>query len=231
MKKISKKTKSVLDAYATGMSVAECARAFDMHIQNVYQAVMRHCPQAYRGCQRAANTSISAYTPELSGATLEWLLSYDPQTGHFHHLTARGGRSGGVGAIAGTRMSTGYIGIKLPDRLVLAHRLAWLWMTGKWPDREIDHINGDRADNRWSNLREATRSQQAQNGAMRSTNTSGRIGVFLDKSRQKWVADVTLYGKSVFRNRYDSFQEACVARESAERKAFGEFASNGRRAA
>jgi hypothetical protein len=176
-------------------------------------------------------TGIVAYTPSFSGQLLEWLFSYDPQTGHFTHLTARGGRSGGIGAAAGTRANTGYISIKLPDRHVLAHRLAWLWMTGKWPDGEVDHINGDRADNRWCNLREATRSQQAQNGAKRSTNNSGRIGVFFDKHRKKWTACVTLHGRAVFRKRYDAFDEACAAREAAEQKHFGEFASDGRRAA
>lgn len=169
---------------------------------------------------------------KTTGSMLDLLFSYSPETGRFTHKTYRGPRTNGPGSDAGTARPDGYTAIKLPcGSVVLAHRLAWLWMTGEWPKLEIDHQNGNRADNRWVNLREATRSQQAQNGAMRSTNNSGRIGVFFDKHRNKWTACVTLHGRNVFRKRFASFEAACAAREAAERKLFGEFASDGRRVA
>jgi hypothetical protein len=162
----------------------------------------------------------------ITGTTLSLFYDYNPITGNFTHKTYRGPRSGGPGSIAGTKMSTGYISIKLPNGpSVLAHRLAWLWMTGEWPKEEIDHKNRDRLDNRWENLREATRSQQAQNGSKRSTNNSGVVGVSFDKSRGKWVARLTLNGVFIYQKRFGTFEEACVARKSAEERFFGEYAA------
>lgn len=96
-------------------------------------------------------------------------------------------------------------------------------MTGTWPDKTIDHINGDRSDNRWDNLRLATQSQQAQNGAIRSTNRSGIPGVFWDASRKRWTAAIEKEGKKWLR-RFRSLEDAVDARKTKEVEWFGEYA-------
>lgn len=161
--------------------------------------------------------------PDVTGTTLAMLFDYDPGTGHFTHKTGRGPRGGGAGCIAGHRMNHGYIAIGIPGKTVLAHRLAWLWMTGEWPKLEIDHINRNRSDNRWSNLREATRPQQSANGSIRTTNTSGVIGVFWDTSRKRWSASLMVNYKTIRLGRFKKFEDAVAARKNAEEKYFGEF--------
>jgi hypothetical protein len=161
---------------------------------------------------------------KVTGTVLELMFSYDPQEGVFRHKTYRGPRPRGPGSIVGTAMAHGYVMITVCQKKFTAHRLAWLWMTGKWPIDEIDHINGIRDDNRFSNLREASRSQNGQNGGIRSTNKTGRIGVHFDRSRKKFVADIMMNGKRVFRRRYNALDVAVAARARKEVELFGEFA-------
>lgn len=97
------------------------------------------------------------------------LFHYDPETGLFTRrvTVAPNARAG---ALAGRKNSAGHLQLRVHAKLYTAHRLAWLWMTGSWPSLEIDHINQDKADNRWSNLREATRSQNLINRGHRRKN-------------------------------------------------------------
>jgi hypothetical protein len=88
-------------------------------------------------------------------------LSYDPETGVFRWLTPGPGKR--ADGIAGAKMPTGYVHISFERKLYYAHRLAVLFMTGKMPETEVDHANGVRSDNRWSNLRACTTHQNAQN--------------------------------------------------------------------
>jgi len=71
-------------------------------------------------------------------------------------------------------------------KIYRAHRVIWLWMTGDWPPQEVDHINRDALDNRWSNLRLATRELNARNRSRAKNNTSGVTGVCWDKSQNRW---------------------------------------------
>ena len=86
------------------------------------------------------------------------LLKYDPETGVFTWLADRA-HNALAGCIAGSRLSSGYCQIKVGGPLFYTHRLAFLYMTGRWPSAEIDHIDHNRGNNAWGNLREATRSQ------------------------------------------------------------------------
>lgn len=163
------------------------------------------------------------YDKPLTAERLRNLLHYDPETGTFTWLAkARGGITTGY--------STGYAS-KRGDIIITvdyvqrkAHRLAWLYMTGEWPQQDIDHKNGIRADNRWENLREATASQNLANARLRSNNTSGFKGVTWDRERKKWVAQIRVRGRHIHVGRYTSPEEAHVAYMRAATHHFGEYA-------
>ncbi len=111
----------------------------------------------------------------LTQERLKELLSYDPESGLFVWRIARGGRM--PGSDAGT-VTNRYLIINVDRRLYRAHRLAWLYSYGSWPVADIDHIDGDRLNNRISNLRQASRSENMQNQhTARSNNRSGLLGV------------------------------------------------------
>lgn len=115
----------------------------------------------------------------LTAERLREVLHYEPQTGVFTRLV-RTSHNMRVGDVAGTRLKAGYIQVGIDGKNYYAHRLAFLYMTGKWPEHEADHRGGDRADNRWQNLRDATRSLNQQNlRAPQRNNSTGRLGVRL----------------------------------------------------
>lgn len=131
----------------------------------------------------------------LTQTEVQTRLNYDATTGLFIvRTTARGRRF--IGQLAGTVMKDGYIRIRIDNNKYLAHRLAFLYMTGAWPDldKEVDHIDGDRANNAWTNLRLVTKSQQAMNRKRPSVNTSGYKNVEWSLAQQCWFAKVTVYG-------------------------------------
>jgi len=150
------------------------------------------------------------------------LLTYDPETGSFFWKVRRGHMR--PGDQAGNIDSIGYVRLRLHGVLHHAHRLAWLIFYGEWPGREIDHVNGDRADNRIANLREANRSQQGQNKAMQRNNSSGFKGVCWFKPRGRWKAEICVLGERKHLGYFDDPQLASLAYQAAAKKHFGEFA-------
>lgn len=161
---------------------------------------------------------------QITGTMLELFLKYDPETGLFTSNVSSSPQRG-VGDVAGGRHQNGYTMIQVCGIIVRAHRLAWLWMTGEWPS-EVDHINGNRSDNRWSNLRIVTRPQNIWNSGLRSDNTSGCKGVQYDASRGKWMATITHNKKTVRLGRFHNLLDAVEVRKRAETKYHGEFATN-----
>lgn len=146
-------------------------------------------------------------------------LSYDPVSGLLHWRLDRG-RSVKAGCLAGCyRKSDGYYSIAFRDygARVLSHRVAWLLMTGQWPEAEIDHINGNRSDNSWGNLRSATKTENMQNTRKRAS-SSPKLGVFWVKARQAWVAAIKVDGVKIHLLQTVDFFQACCARKSAEAK-------------
>lgn len=150
------------------------------------------------------------------------LLDYDPLTGDFRWKVRRGQAS--VGKIAGTPHNQGYIQIKAGEKIVLAHRLAWFVTYGKFPSCDIDHINGDKRDNRIANLRLATRSENMANTTLPRSNTSGFKGVWYFKRTGRWMAGFRKDGKSIHLGYFDTAEEAAEAHRIAYAKAFGEYA-------
>ena len=133
------------------------------------------------------------------------------------------GSRAGKGDIAGAINKCGYRHIKIDGHVYYAHRLAWLHFHGRWPDDMIDHINGDRADNRICNLREATNSQNMQNTGKPSTNKSGHKGVCWDKCRQKWAVEIRINGYKIHLGRFYTIENALAHYAQANARYHGSF--------
>jgi hypothetical protein len=135
-------------------------------------------------------------------------LRYDAETGLFlWTIDPKFGIK--AGDIAGSRTKHGYIRISFKRRLYLAHRLAWLYVHGRWPVDQIDHINGVKSDNRILNLREATAIQNLQNQRRAQRNSqTGLLGVSRYPSRDKFVAVIRANGRQVFLGYFDTAEDA-----------------------
>lgn len=162
--------------------------------------------------------------PELTQARLKEALHYEPETGVFTWRAHIGTRAR-PGVRAGSLCARdGYCRVRLDRRMHLAHRLAFLYMTGVMPLKDVDHINRVRADNRWCNLRPATAAENAANRGLRSDSTSGRRGVTWHKKTQKWQAHGMLHGRKIYLGLYTVLEEAAVASQKWREENFAEFA-------
>lgn len=125
----------------------------------------------------------------LTADRLRELLSYDPETGDFVWLVSPR-RNVAAGTLAGSVHSKGYLHIRVDCGLYLSHRLARLYVTGEWPAALVDHRDGDKRNNRYSNLRDATTQTNKQNTrhAYKNNLSSGLLGVSLDRKSGKWRA-------------------------------------------
>jgi hypothetical protein len=130
-------------------------------------------------------------TKILTQKRLKELLQYNPDTGRFTWLQPSN-RFSQVrpGDPAGSLHKRGYVHIKVDWQSYKAHRLAWLYVHGRWPEPAIDHINRDKADNRLVNLREADQLRNMQNKSIYARNTSGYTGVSPHRDTGKWVAQL-----------------------------------------
>ena len=154
---------------------------------------------------------------------LREILRYDPETGHFTYLVSRGPVR--AGSRAGTVQRCGgglYVRIQIDGYCYLAHRLAYFYMTDKWPTEMIDHWDLDGTNNCWSNLRPASRSQNGANGNAYRSNQLGIKGVFQKGNR--FIASIKVNGKQRYLGSYGTSGEAADAFALASRRARGEFA-------
>ena len=154
--------------------------------------------------------------PELTAEKLRSVLDYEPATGIFTWKVSTSRRVK-VGDVAGCPDGGGYLRIKIQSRLYKAHRLAWLYTYGEWPEDQIDHINRNKTDNRIANLREVTNKQNGQNASKRSDNTSGHPGVGWHKQSAKWVAQIKHNQKLIHLGYFTTLEEAIAARKAAEK--------------
>lgn len=158
----------------------------------------------------------------LTQDTLRSQIEYDPETGLFSWLVVKGNRKRGW--FSGAKTSNGYMTIKLFGSTEYAHRLAWLYMTGKNAHSVIDHIDRDKSNNKFVNLRQATKGENVMNAkTTRSDNTSGYTGVSWHSQRRKWQAKVYKDG-TWFTKLCESKEEAIAFCKENAQKLFGEFA-------
>jgi hypothetical protein len=162
--------------------------------------------------------------PRLTRARLRELLHYNSKTGEFRwrkrpRNSVRIDRSAGhVPSQQGRRR------IGIDRRVYVAHQLAWFYMTGRWGYPTIDHRDGDAGNNRWTNLRQASRSQNNANRRRPRHNTSGYKGARLCHESGKWRACIGRNGKNIHLGRFETAEAAHAAYLAAARKLFGEFA-------
>jgi hypothetical protein len=158
-------------------------------------------------------------TPEY----LRQRLEYDPVTGaltwkEFHPIhKGWNERWAGKPAFAGCN-GNGYRQGAIDGQMLLGHRVAWAIHYGRWPSQALDHINGNRAENRLDNLREVTPTENNRNMKKFVSNTSGATGVSYHKRDKRYRAFVSAGDKSVHLGNYLTFDEARAAREAAERE-------------
>ncbi len=172
----------------------------------------------------AKNTAITA-------EQVRAILHYDPETGIFRwHARSGAARytrtfnSRFAGKVARSVDSHGHLRINIGGVFYAAHRLAWVYMTGKWPGDQIDHIDMDRENNRWVNLREATNAQNNSNRRVQSNNKIGLKGVSICSTTKKYRATITADGKQRTLGRFDCPAAAHFAYVVAADQLHGEFA-------
>lgn len=157
---------------------------------------------------------------DISLALAVWLL-HDPVTGLITWKKSKG--TAKARSIAGCNGPGGYLTIRVNRQLHYAHRLMWILETGTWPD-QVDHINGNRADNRFANLRNASQTQNNRNNRMKSTNTSGFKGVSWSTPLKKWRATITTNRITQQLGGFEHAQDAALAYDNAARQLHGQFA-------
>ena len=160
----------------------------------------------------------------LTQERLKQVLYYDNKTGEF---TWRENSSKSMSnKAAGFLNDQGYILIGIGNDKYRAHRLAWLYVYGEWPQNDLDHINGIKTDNFITNLREATDSQNLSNSKKPKTNKSGFKGVSWHSNAKKWQSHIRVNGKSIYLGLFQTPEKAHQAYRTAARKYKGDFARN-----
>lgn len=167
--------------------------------------------------------------PLPTQARLKELFLHDPETGEFvwkkRDRAAFATQSAYISFVSRCEMRVaghiqeGYRKIVVDGRQYLAHRLIWMFIHGedvKYPEYEIDHVNGNRSDNRIQNLRKVTKSQNQRNGSMRINNSSGVIGVNWCNPKKRWVARIWDGPRHKYLGQYANLADAAAARRKAE---------------
>jgi HNH endonuclease len=161
-------------------------------------------------------------TQPLTIERLKYLLEYYPESGHLvWRITS--GRSK-AGEQTGCLHVHGYLLVGIDGKVYKSHRLAWAIFYGYWPISQLDHANGDRADNRICNLREATNSQNGWNCKVRKHSKSGIKGLRWNPQRKKWEAEIRANHQRFRLGRFDCLGHALKTRAAAVKQHHGEFA-------
>lgn len=169
-----------------------------------------------------------AKTDDLTADFLRQVLEYNPDTGVFIRKyrpdKSKAYNAQWAGKIAGSVNGDGYVCINIDRVSYLASRLAFLYVNGHWPNGEVDHDNHDKTDNRISNLRDSTHSQNQHNRSAYSNNTSGYKGVSYKKANKKWFAHIRVNGKRIHLGYFFTPKDAHNAYQKAAKIYHGKFA-------
>lgn len=205
---------------ATEKLIINCRQHGDFH-QVADSHLHRHgCPKCAietNSIKRKEKTRRSRI--ELTSDVLKSRLSYSESTGIFRWKSSE--------EVAGTVNASGYIMITIMGKSYRAHRLAWLYTHGRWPNEQIDHINNIRDDNRIVNLREATHGENMKNMTMSKANTSGVKGVSWCKVMKKWFAYVGNSNQRIKVGYFNDIESAEIAVKKTREKLHYEFHNHG----
>ena len=152
--------------------------------------------------------------------SLRKLFAYDPLQGGFIRLVRSGSR-GRIGPVHGCLDKKGYLVIGIGGRNYFCHRLAWALYYGEWPNGDLDHIDGEKTNNKITNLRIAKPEENNRNKSSIATNTSGFRGVCIEG--KKFRATIRFEGKKINLGTYETAQEAHAAYVTASKEYFGDF--------
>lgn len=162
----------------------------------------------------------------LSLENLKRLLNYNADSGEFTWRKTMSSNAK-AGQVAGSICKDGYRHIKVNGVAYKAHRLAWFYSTGEWPESEVDHKYLNKDDNRISTIRKATPSQNSSNRGIRSDNSSGYKGVSWNKKSNKWSAEITSNGQRKHLGYFEKIEDASAAYKSAATEQHGQFSLEG----
>ena len=161
----------------------------------------------------------------VTADSLHDLFDYNPETGLLT-WKVHAARRRKPGDIAGCKDPSGRILVGIKGKLFKAHRIIWAMMTGEWPTLSIDHINEDPSDNRWCNLRLATKSENMRNMTITKANSSGTKGVGFHVRANKWRAYIGVNGKTLHLGLFETKEEAIAMRKEAATFLHGPFAKH-----
>lgn len=155
---------------------------------------------------------------DLTAAEVSSAVAFSQETGEFYWRTD-GPQGRRAGAVASRKAAKGYRGLTIGGVPVLCHRLVWFITRGEWPAADVDHINGNRGDNRPENLRAGSRSFNMQNlkRAHRDSST-GLLGAYFDSRRGKFYASIGKEGRSTFLGYADTAEAAHANYVAAKRQ-------------
>lgn len=151
-----------------------------------------------------------AKSKHVTQEELKDVLDYNPETGIFKWKRGRY-----RGNIAGSINKSGYPTVRIGLRQYYLHRLAILFISGNTPARCVDHLDRDKTNNRLDNLRVISKAENNRNMPRRKDNTSGETGVFWNKRRHKWIAQIKHNGRQIYLGSFDDILSAAAARKSS----------------
>lgn len=160
----------------------------------------------------------SSVSKSLTSKRLRELLDYDSESGLITRKVSRSNRP--AGEVTGRVNSEGYRASGVDGKSYLNHRLAWLHFYGVWPSHEIDHIDGNRLNNKISNLRDVPKRTNMENQSKAHSNnkTTGLLGVSIDKKTGKFKAQIRVGLKKIHIGYYATAQQAHVAYVATKRR-------------
>lgn len=152
----------------------------------------------------------------LTQARLKEFFHYNLDNGLFTRIKTAG--CSAKGWVVGTHHADGYLSIEIDKKGYLLHRLAWMYVYGEFPKNEIEHIDGNRNNNKWNNLRHASNLENTQNMKVYSTNKSGYTGVIFRKTESKWLAKIDFNKKRYYLGRFETAELASEAYKEAKKR-------------
>lgn len=149
---------------------------------------------------------------------LKSILHYNPDTGIFTWVKTNKMSCKKTGDVAGKTKIKHYISITIDNYTYKAHRLAWLYMTGSFPNDFIDHLDRVKYNNKWKNLRSVTPAGNCRNRKLKSDNTSGVSGVNFNKASKKWIVRLCVDNDRKYYGAYKTLKEATEVRSREIKK-------------